>query len=153
PVVHRRGVDGGAGRGFPTVLGVAGARASAAATSIRRGTTGSPGRGMSRRTIAARALVGAALIGGLSLPATAPAAADGDGTSAPFAGTPVQGVDLKGAEQLPDDAPTLSPGVYRDKITSSEEGWRAYRVERTAPGSTLHVSLTTRPTSYGDPDD
>ena len=108
---------------------------------------------MSRRTIAARALVGAALIGGLSLPATSPAAADGDGTSAPFAGTPVQGVDLKGAEQVPDDAPTLSPGVYRDKITSSEEGWRAYRVERTAPGSTLHVSLTTRPTSYGDPDD
>ncbi len=106
---------------------------------------------MSSRTIAARALIGAALIGGLSLPATAPAAADGP--PAPFAGKSVQGVDLKGAEQVPDDAPTLSPGVYRDKITSSEEGWRAYRVERTAPGSTLHVSLTTRPTSYGNPDD
>ena len=106
---------------------------------------------MSSRTIAARALIGAALIGGLSLPATAPAAADGP--PAPFAGTAVQGVDLEGAEQVPDDAPTLSPGVYRDKLTSSEEGWRAYRVERTAPATTLHVSLTTRPTSYGDSSD
>lgn len=106
---------------------------------------------MSSRTIAARALIGAALIGGLSLPATAPAAADGPQT--PFAGTAVQGADLEGNEQVPEDAPTLSPGVYRDKLTSSEEGWRAYRVERTAPASTLHVSLTTRPTSYGDPSD
>lgn len=106
---------------------------------------------MSSRTIAARALIGAALIGGLSLPATAPAAADGPPT--PFAGTAVEGVDLDGAEQVPEAAPVLSPGVYRDKITSSEDGWRAYRVKRTAPASTLHVSLTTHPTSYGDPSD
>lgn len=93
--------------------------------------------------------IAALLLG--AVPASA-ATADTDPKS-PFAGTSVSGVDVDDDEQVPEDAPRLSPGVYTDELASSEDSWRAYRVTRTAPGSTLHVSLTTKPSTYDDAED
>lgn len=101
-----------------------------------------------------RALPAAALAAVLVLGGSAATAVPADKDPAsPFAGTSVSGVDVDDNEQVSEDAPRLSPGVYTDTLTASEDSWRAYRVTRTAPGSTLHVSVTTKPSSYDDPQD
>ncbi len=117
---------------------------------------------MTRTTSTARRAVrgaGAALAGALCLSvATAASAAGAPTRTAEGQATPeplstserVDGIDLTGTESVSEKAPMLEPGVYSDRLTASEEGWRAYRVTRTAPGSTLHVSLTTQPTTYTD---
>lgn len=107
---------------------------------------------MSRTTPATRrALLGAVTAVMLTLaPGLTATAAPAKAPAPPFAGTPVTGVDLSDNEQVPDDAPELEPGVYADELTASEDAWRAYRVTRTAPGSSLHVSLTTKPSTYTD---
>lgn len=70
-----------------------------------------------------------------------------------FSGTPVTGMDLAEEEQPPADLPKLSPGTHTDRLTASEDTWRAYSVERTLKESTLHVSAATKPSSYGNDDD
>ncbi len=55
--------------------------------------------------------------------------------SRPFdlTGTPVQGT------ATPDDAPTITTGQYLDTVPLNDGLW--YRIERTAPGSTIHVGV------------
>lgn len=65
-----------------------------------------------------------------------------------FTGKPVTGTDLTENEQPPADLPTLTPGLWTDELTTSEDTWRAYSVERTQENSTLHVSATTKPKKY-----
>ncbi|SDT02929.1 VWA domain-containing protein [Jiangella sp. DSM 45060] len=63
--------------------------------------------------------------------------------SRPFdlTGTPIQGT------ALPADAPTITTGQYLD--TFPLEGGLWYRVERTAPNSTIHVGITHRSIAFG----
>ncbi|WEV79683.1 VWA domain-containing protein [Janibacter cremeus] len=65
-----------------------------------------------------------------------------------FTGQPVTGTDLAENEQAPADLPTLTPGLWTDELTASEDSWRAYTIERTQKQSTLHVSVTTKPKTY-----
>ncbi|WP_277452411.1 VWA domain-containing protein [Janibacter sp. DB-40] len=65
-----------------------------------------------------------------------------------FTGQPVTGIDLAENEQAPADLPTLTPGLWTDELTASEDSWRAYSIERTQKQSTLHVSVTTKPKTY-----
>lgn len=65
-----------------------------------------------------------------------------------FTGTPVTGIGLAEDEQPPANLPKLTPGMWSDKLTASEDTWRAYTVERTTKESTLHVSATTKPKTY-----
>lgn len=118
---------------------------------------------MHQATTALRALAGAGLVGALALTGATTSAPAADATTvatsadadpgSPLAGTPVTGVDVGGNDQVSDEAPQLEPGAYTDELTVSEDTWRAYRVSRTAPESTLHVSLTTKPSSYADSSD
>ena len=65
----------------------------------------------------------------------------------PFAltGKPITGIDLQDGQQPPTALPELSPGQFLDTMNTGKH-WRSYTVKRTIPGSTLHVSFTTRPT-------
>ncbi|WP_277452409.1 VWA domain-containing protein [Janibacter sp. DB-40] len=65
-----------------------------------------------------------------------------------FTGQPVTGTDLAEGQQPPADLPTLTPGLWRDELTANADSWRAYTVERTQKNSTLHVSATTKPSTY-----
>ena len=64
----------------------------------------------------------------------------------PFAltGTPITGVDLQEGEQATSSLPKLAPGQFLDTLNTGKH-WRSYALKRTIPGSTLHVSVTTRP--------
>ena len=70
-----------------------------------------------------------------------------------FSGKPVTGVDVGDAEQPPEDLPVLEPGLYTDRLTNSENAWRAYTIRRTQKRSTLHVSFATKPSDYSAGDD
>ena len=65
-----------------------------------------------------------------------------------FTGTPITGVDLAEDEQPSDDLPMLTPGAHTDKLTATKDTWRAYEIERTKDGSTLHVSVATKPSTF-----
>lgn len=95
-----------------------------------------------RATASTRALVVALVVVLLTLGGALPTTAASRATTAP---SPVTGVDVHEDDQPPADLPDLSPGLHSDELTSSEETWRAYRIRRTQPGSTLHVSMTVRP--------
>ncbi|MFT4298579.1 MAG: VWA domain-containing protein [Aeromicrobium sp.] len=58
------------------------------------------------------------------------------------------GTPVTGAED-PADAPTLTaPGQYLDTVASNEGAW--YKVQRTVPGSTMHVGLTHKSDGIGN---
>lgn len=67
-----------------------------------------------------------------------------------FNGTPITGIDLVEDEQPPADLPKLTPGLYTDELTANKDTWRAYEVERTTAESTLHVAVTTKPSTYSN---
>jgi Ca-activated chloride channel homolog len=63
-----------------------------------------------------------------------------------FRGFEVSGTPVKGTLQ-PEDAPEIGPGQYTDTLGQWDEvtGQKYYTVRRGAPGSTVHVAVTTRP--------
>lgn len=67
----------------------------------------------------------------------------------PFAltGTPITGVDLQEGQQATSTLPALAPGQFLDSLNTGKH-WRSYTLKRTIPGSTVHVSVTTRPEEF-----
>lgn len=63
----------------------------------------------------------------------------------PFA---ISGEPVEGTLQVT-DAPSLAAGQFTDTMPSNSDTQKHYLLSRTAPGSTVHVGVTMRPTSGG----